>query len=74
MKEGEGSNVTVDGKDFDEEIGGVTLMRPGRKARRKNSWLALSLSHSRRMSIDLDFFGLTEEVARPMAHSFVVDE
>jgi hypothetical protein len=23
VKEGEGSNVTVDGKDFDEEIGGV---------------------------------------------------
>jgi hypothetical protein len=44
-------------------------MRPGRKTRRKNSWLALSLSQSRRMSIDLDFFGLTEEVARSMAHS-----
>ncbi len=23
VKEGEGSNVTVDGKDFDEEVGGV---------------------------------------------------
>ncbi len=45
------------------------LIRPERKTRRKNSWLALSLSQSRRMSIDLDFFGLTEEVARPMAHS-----
>ncbi len=45
------------------------LMRPGRKTRRKKCWLAHSLSQSRRMSIDLDFFGLTEEVARPMAHS-----
>jgi hypothetical protein len=45
------------------------LMRPGRKTRRKNSWLALSLSQLRRMSIDLDFFGLTEEVAISMAHS-----
>ncbi len=67
MKEGEGCKVAVDGEDFSGEVGG--LMRPGRKTRWKKSWLALSLSQSRRMSIDLDFFGLTEEVARPMAHS-----
>jgi hypothetical protein len=64
---GEDSNVTVDGKDFGEEVGG--LIRPGRKTRWKNCWLALSLSQSRRMSIDLDIFGRTEEVARPIAHS-----
>ncbi len=70
VKEGEGSKVTVDGEEFGEEVGGAAgLMRPGRKTRRKNCWLTLSLSQSRRMSIDLDFFGLTEEVARPMAHS-----
>ena len=45
------------------------LMRPGRKTRRRKFWLTLSFNQSRRMSIDLDFFGLTEEVARPMAHS-----
>jgi hypothetical protein len=45
------------------------LMRPERKTRRKNFRLTLSLIQSRRMSIDLDFFGLTEEVARPIAHS-----
>jgi len=45
------------------------LIRPGRNTRRKKCWPALSLSQSKRMSIDLDFFGRTEEVARPMAHS-----
>ena len=67
VKEGEGCKVTVDGEDLVKKSAG--LMRPGRKTRRKNCWLALSLSQSRRMSIDLDFFGLTEDVARPMAHS-----
>jgi hypothetical protein len=33
------------------------LMRPGRKIRRKNCRLVLSLSQSSRMSIDFDFFG-----------------
>jgi hypothetical protein len=41
-------------------------MRPGGNTRRKNCWLALSLSQSSRMSIDFDFFGRTEEVARPI--------
>ena len=45
------------------------LMRPGRKTRRRKFWLTLSFNQSRRMSIDLDFFGRTEEVARPIAHS-----
>ena len=57
VKEGEGSKKSAG------------LMMPGKKTRRKNCWVALSLSQSRRMSIDFDFFGLTEEVARPMAHS-----
>jgi hypothetical protein len=55
--------VTVDGEDFGKQVSKVKL-----KTRRKNCWPALSLSQSRRMTIDLDFFGLTEEVARPMAH------
>jgi hypothetical protein len=45
------------------------LMRPGRKTRQRKCWLTLSFNQSRRMSIDLDFFGRTEEVARPIAHS-----
>jgi hypothetical protein len=45
------------------------LTRPARKTKRKNCCEALSLSQSRRMSMDLDFFGLTEEVTRPIAHS-----
>ncbi len=45
------------------------LMRPGRKTRRSKFWLTLSFNQSRRMSIDLDFFGRTEDVARPIAHS-----
>jgi hypothetical protein len=45
------------------------LIRPGRKTIRKKFCPALSLIQSRHMSIDLDFFGLTEEVARPIAHS-----
>jgi hypothetical protein len=48
------------------------LIRPGIKIKWKNYWQALSLSQSRRMSIDLDFFGLTDEVARPIAE-FVID-
>ncbi len=67
VKEGEGCKVTVDGRILVKKSAG--LMRPGRKTRRKNCWLALSLSQSRRMSIDLDFLGLTDEVARPIAHS-----
>jgi hypothetical protein len=62
--------VAVDGEDFRILVKKSTgLMRPGIKTRRKNCWPALSLSQSIRMSIDLDFFGLTEEVARPIAHS-----
>jgi hypothetical protein len=48
------------------------LMRPGRKTRWKNCWLAFAFIQSRRMLIDLDFFFffvLQEEVARPFAHS-----
>jgi hypothetical protein len=45
------------------------LIRPGRKIRREKFLPALSFIQSRRMSMDLDFFGLTEEVARPIAHS-----
>jgi hypothetical protein len=42
---------------------------PGIKTRQKNCWQALSLSQSKRMSIDLDFFGLLiDEVARSIAH------
>jgi hypothetical protein len=58
--EDEGSNVAIGGR----------FWRPGIKTRRKNCWQALSLSQSRRMSVDLEFFGLTKEVARPIAHSF----
>ncbi len=61
--------MTVDRKDFGEKV----MIRPGRKIRRKKRWHALSLSQSRRMSIDLDFFGLTEEVTRPIAHSFLTN-
>ncbi len=67
LKEGKGGDVAVDGKDFDEEVGG--LIRPERKTRRRKCWLTLSFNQSRRMYIDLDFFGRTEEVARPIAHS-----
>jgi hypothetical protein len=45
------------------------LIRPGRKTRRTKCWLTLSFNQSRRMSIDLDFFGRIDEVARPIAHS-----
>jgi hypothetical protein len=45
------------------------LIRPGRKTRRRKCWFMLSFSQSRRMSIDVDFFGRTEEVARWIAHS-----
>ncbi len=49
----------------------VELMRPGRKTAngRIVGSASPSSSQSKRMSIDLDFFGLTEEVARPIAHS-----
>jgi hypothetical protein len=47
----------------------ASLIRPGRKTRRRKCWLTLSFNQSRRMSIDLDFFGRTEEVARPIPHS-----
>ena len=63
MKEGEGCKVAIDWKDFGEEIGGVDEAGKEDKTEEK---LAGPLSQSRRMSIDLDFFGLTEEVARPM--------
>ena len=36
------------------------LIRPGRKTRRKKFWPALSRIQSRRMSMDLDFFGRTD--------------
>ncbi len=52
-----------------EGKGGDVAIRPGRKTRRRKCWLTLSFNQSRRMSIDLDFFGRTEEVARPIAHS-----
>ncbi len=45
------------------------LIRPGRKTRWRKCCLTLSFNQSRRMSIDLDFFGRAEEVARPIAHS-----
>ncbi len=61
MKEGKGGNVAIYREDFSEEIVGV---RPGRKTRQRKCWLTLSFNQSRRMSIDLDFFGRTEEVAR----------
>ncbi len=70
VKEGEGSKVTVDGEDFGEEVGGVD---EAGKTRRMKSWLALSLSQSRRMSIDLDFFGLNRR-SRKTDGAFVVDE
>ena len=69
MKEGKGGNVAIDREDFSKKIGGVD--EAGRKttSRRRKCWLTLSFNQSRRMSIDLDFFGQTEEVARPIAHS-----
>ena len=47
----------------------VGLMRPEMKARWRKCWLTLSFNQSRRKSIDLDFYGRAEEVARPIAHS-----
>ena len=67
MKEGEGSNVTVYREDLGKEVGRVD--EAGRNTRRRKFWLTLSFNQSRRMSIDLDFFGRTEEVVRPSAHS-----
>jgi hypothetical protein len=67
VKEGEGCEVTVDGEDFGEEVGGVD--EAGKEDKTEELLAGPLLSQSRRMSIDLDFFGLTEEVARPMAHS-----
>jgi hypothetical protein len=60
--------VKVYRQEFSEEVS-PGLIRPGRKTRRKKFWPALSLIQSRCMSIDLDFFGLTEEAARPIAHT-----
>ncbi len=67
VKEGGDFNVAVDGKDFSEEVGGVD--EAGEKDKAEEFWLALSFIQSRHMPIDLDFFGLTGEVARPIAHS-----
>ncbi len=68
VKEGEGGNVTTYREGFSKKSEG--LMRPRRrKTRRRNCWLTLSFNQSRRMSMDLDFFGRTEEVTRPIAHS-----
>jgi hypothetical protein len=50
------------------------LIRPGRKTRRRKCWLTLSFNQSRRMSIDLDFFGRTEEVANKTDSAFVIDK
>jgi hypothetical protein len=59
--------VTVDRQDLGKEFGGVD--KAGEEDKTEFVWPALSRIQSRHMSIDLDFFGLTEEVARPIAHS-----
>ncbi len=59
--------MTVDRQDFGKEIGRVD--EAGEEDKTEKISPALSRIQSRRMSIDLDFFGLTEEVARPIAHS-----
>ncbi len=46
-----------------------SLLIAGKENKTEEFLRGLSLSQSRRMSMDLDFFGLTEEVARPIAHS-----
>ena len=54
-------------EDFSEEIGGVD--EAGEEYKAEKVLAHLSFNQSRRMSIDLDFFGRTKEVARPIAHS-----
>ncbi len=67
MKEGKGGNVAIYREDFSEESGGVD--EAGEEDKAEKMLAHLSFNQSRRMSIDLDFFGRTEEVARPIAHS-----
>ena len=59
--------MAVDGEDFSEEVGGVN--EAGKENKTEELLSGTSLSQSRRMSMDLNFFGLTEEVASPIAHS-----
>jgi hypothetical protein len=59
--------VTVDRQNFSEEICGVDKARKEDKTEKVLT--GPPFIQSRRMSIDLDFFGLTEEVARPIAQS-----
>jgi hypothetical protein len=60
--------VVVDRQDFGEEVCGADKARKEDKT--KEVLTDPLLIQSRRMSIDLDFFGLlTEEIARPIAHS-----
>jgi hypothetical protein len=49
------------------------LIRPGRKTRRRKCWLTLSFNQSRRMSIDLDFFGRNQR-SRKTDSAFVIDK
>ncbi len=56
---------------FVEEIGGVDQAGEEDKAEKVLAHPLLQPVASRRMSIDLDFFGRTEEVARPIAHSLL---
>ena len=67
VEEREDSNVTVDRKDFGEEVSGVD--KTGKEHKTEEMLACPRLQPVERMSIDLDFFGLTEEVARPIAHS-----
>jgi hypothetical protein len=52
--------------------GKAAIWRKTGKILVKKSAGLISLIQSRRMSIDLDFFGLTVEVARPIAHSLLM--
>jgi hypothetical protein len=62
--------VTIYREDFSEEVGRVDEAGEEDKAEKLLAYPGtLSFNQSRRMSIDLDFFGRTEEVARPIAHS-----
>ena len=62
--------MALDGKDFGEEIGGVDQAGEEDKAEKVLAHALLQPVETHvGMSIDLDFFGRTEEVARPIAHS-----
>ncbi len=71
VKEGEGSNVTVDGKDFDEEIGGVD--EAGKEDKTEEQWAGPLLEP---VETHVDRLGLLRpnRRSRKIDGAFVVDE